>query len=577
VLVPRDYQQECADKAIAHMRQTDEPGVIVATTAAGKSVITTVIANVVNKAGKRVLCLAPNADLVSDSASKYRLAGGKCSIFSASLNQKHTGHPVVFGTPLSVANSLDQFGDEYALLLIDECSGVSDEDATTYQKIISHMVKINPKLRICGLEAVPARGKNKLIGPDNTFKHIIHELPHHVLSSLGWVVPYRLGHVSEHYDLAKVKVQSNGKFKQSDIDDETLNKERLSRAIVADFIGIMEADKRNAAIIFASTIKHANEIVSYLPEGQVAIVTGKTTKGKNGDRPRIIKEAREGKWRYLVTVNALGVGTDIPIIDTVIFMRAFEVIRPLIQGMGRSCRLWDDKWALPPAQMNWLHESYQGKRDALVLDFGQNLERFALDDDLTITGLVKAKNKDDADEEFFEVECPDCNTTNKHTAQRCVGIVDGTRCSYRFIYKECDYCQTQNSPSARHCWKCGGELIDPNAKLTRKAAIASGTPFFVQVLDMSLQKHQTQNGDSLRVSYQVTDGEKKWAVSEFQRPGHENPFHRKRWHYFAEDTGAIGNTIENVLLEAGSLKVPSRLLVKKPKGKKYYEIEARHS
>lgn len=574
MLVPRDYQQESADKAIAHMRTSADAGVLVLTTAAGKSIVVAVIAQVVAKAGKRVLCLAPNADLITQNAEKYRATGNQCSLFSASLNKKHTGHQVVFATPLSVVNSLDDFNDEYALLIVDECHGINDDEETAYQKIISHLRAKNPKLRVLGLTATPMRGREKLIGKDRTFKHVIHELPHHVLSAMGWVVPYKLGHTHDHYDMVNIKVQGNGKFKPADLTEAVQNQERLTRAILEDAQKIMIADNRKCAMIFAVDIKHAEEILSYLPEGRAAFISGKTPKP---ERRKILNEARQGIWRFLITVTALGTGTDVPICDTVIFLRATESIGLLLQFMGRSCRLYDEQWALPAGELNWTHDAYQGKRSALVLDYAQNIERFSLDDDLTITGLVESKNKDDAEEEFFEVECPDCNTTNKHTAQRCVGIVDGNRCSYRFIYKECDDCQTQNSPSARHCWKCGGELIDPNAKLTRNAAVASGTPFFVQVLDMTLQQHKTDKGDSIRVNYQVTDGEKKWAVSEFQRPGNENPFHRKRWHYFAEDTGAIGNTIENVLLEAGSLRVPSRLLVKKPKGKKYYEIEARHS
>lgn len=572
MLIPRDYQQTAADKSVAHMRRTIEPGMVTATTAFGKSVLTAVVAKAIHAlSGKRILCLSPNGDLCVESVAKYRLLGERCSVFSASLNQKHTGHPVVFGTPLSVVNSLSSFDDDYGLLLIDECSGVSEEPDSAYQKIISHLRKKNPNLRILGMDAVPVRGKEKLVGKDKTFKHVIHEVPHNVLYPLGWVVPYKLGHVSEHYDLKNLKLVG-GHFKQSEVDDATLNKERLSRAIIADVQQIMLDDNRRCAILFAASIKHAEEILSYLPVGEAALVTGKT--GKT-ERKNTIQEARDGKWRYLVTVNALSVGTDIPIVDTIVFLRATESIRLLLQAMGRGCRLYDNDWLLHPSLMNWLHDSYTGKRDCLVLDFGENIDRFSLDDDLTITGLVEAKNKDDADDDFFEVACPDCNTANRHTAQRCVGIVNEVRCQYRFIFVECPVCEVQNSPSARHCRACDAEIIDPNAKLTRKAAIASGTPYYVTVTDMTLQRHTKGIETMLRINYQVTDGEKKWSISEFQKPGHENPYHRRRWHYCAEDIGAIGNTVENVLLEAANLVPPARLLVKREKGSKYWSVEGR--
>lgn len=572
MLIPRDYQQTAADKSIAHMRKTIEPGVVVATTAFGKSVLTAVVAKAIHSlSGKRVLCLAPNGDLASESVKKYRLLGERCSVFSASLNQKHTGHPVIFGTPLSVVNSLSSFDGDYSLLLIDECSGVSEEPDSAYQKIIAHLRCKNPNLRILGMDAVPVRGKEKLVGKDKTFKHVIHEAPHNVLYPLGWVVPYKLGHVAQHYEMKNLKL-AGGHFKQSEVDDATLNKERLSRAIIAEVQKIMLVDNRRCAILFAASIKHAEEIVSYLPHGEAALVTGKTAKGLRKD---IIQEARDGKWRYLVTVNALSVGTDIPIVDTIVFLRATESIRLLLQAMGRGCRLWDDQWKLDSSLLNWTHEAYQGKRDCLVLDHGENIERFSLDDDLTITGLVETKNKDDAEDDFFEIACPDCNTTNRHTAQRCVGIVNDARCQYRFIFVECPSCQVQNSPSARHCRSCGGEIIDPNAKLTRKAAIASGQPYYVDVTSMSLQRHKKGEETMLRINYTVTDGDRSWSISEFQKPGHDNPYHRRRWHYCAEDIGASGNTVENVLMEVATLQAPARLLVKRERGSKYYSVEGR--
>lgn len=561
MLIPRDYQSESASKALSYMRKTPDPGILVLTTAAGKSIVVSIVAQVVQKAGKRVLCLAPNADLITQNAEKYRAIGEHCSLFSASLNKKHTGHAVVFGTPGSVVNSLDDFNDEYALLIIDECQMVSDEDTTINQQIISHLRAKNPKLRILGLTATPVRGKEKLVGPDRTFKEVIHELPHHVLSDLGYVVPYRLGITTGHYEMAGLTVQSNGRFKQSDLDNATLGQERLTRAIIADVQRIMDADGRRCAMVFAASIKHGQEILSYLPDGVAVFIHGKTPKA---ERARVLNEARQGKWRFLITVTALGTGTDVPICDTVVFLRATESIGLLLQFMGRSCRLYDSAWSLSGADLNWKHEAYQGKTDALVLDYAENLERFSLDDDLTITGLVEAKNKAE-DAEYFEIDCPDCNHPNRHTAQRCTGVTyAGVRCEYRFIFKECPECQTKNSPSARNCYKCDCELINPNDKLTRNPAIAAGTPFPVAVMGMTLRQHWKGDSESLRVTYEVTDGNKTYEVSEFL----------KQWglHKFMQQTGGIANTIELAVASAKTLTMPSRLMIKKKKGSKYFEV-----
>lgn len=567
MLIPRDYQQESADKAIAHMRKTDEPGVLVLTTAAGKSIVVAIVSHVVQRAGKRVLCLVPSGDLVLQNSEKYRAIGEQCSIFSASLNKKNTGHQVVFATPKSVINSLSDFDDEYALLIIDEAQMVSEADQTVIQQIIAYLRSRNAKLRILGLTATPVRGKTKLIDDDRTFKHVIHELPHHVLADLGWVVSYKLGHVHDHYDLAKLKTQGNGKFKQSEVDDATLNKERLTKSIIADVINIMAVDNRKCAMVFAASIKHAQEILSYLPEGSATLITGKTNKTT---RKNEIQEAREENgWKFLITVSALGVGTDIPRCDTVVFLTATESIGRLLQFMGRSCRLYDKTWRHAASELNWKHPDYNGKTSALVLDYGENIERFSLDDDLTITGLVEEKNKQD-DDEFFEIDCPDCGTANRHTAQRCVGVTSAGRCDYRFIFKECPACQAKNSPSARHCYKCEAELIDPNDKLSRNPAIGAGTPFHVAVMDMTLREHWKGESQSLRVTYKVTDGDKTWEISEYFKANNYG------FSKFMAQTGGIANSVELAVKSAAALNVPSRLMVKKKKGSKWFDVINRY-
>jgi len=510
LLVARHYQQSAIDAALAHMRSNTEPGILELCTAAGKSVIVAFIAHVVTKAKKKVLCLGPNSEIAVQNAEKYRLLGENCSMFSASLNKRHTGHDVIFGTPLSIVNHLDRFGPEIALLIVDECHLVNDDDETTYQKIINHLLSHNPKLRVLGLTATPIRMKAKLVGKNNTFKHKIFSLPHHELSKLGFVVPYVLGKAKQHYDLLNLNVQANGKFKQSEVDNATLNRGDLTRAILDDMISTMAADNRRCAMIFAASIKHANEILSYLPEGEAALVTGKTGKGERKD---VLEETKQGKWRYLVNVAALTTGVDLQIVDTIVLVRATESLSLFLQILGRGCRLYDPSWALPSSEMNWQHPEYKGKLDCLVLDHGETIERFGLDDDLTIAGLVESKNKQDDDGEYFPIACPDCGTINRHTSQRCVGTTpEGIRCSYRFIWKPCTACDAHNSPSARHCWRCESELIDPEEKLSRIASLPVNVPFQVAVIDMSLKSHWKGESNTMRVDYKVTDGSKTFTV-----------------------------------------------------------------
>ena len=566
MLTAREYQRAAIDAALKHMRSNSEPGILELCTAAGKSIIVAFIAHVVTKAKKKVLCLGPNAEITTQNAEKYRLIGEHCSMFSASLGKRHTGHDVIFGTPLTVVNELERFGADIALLVVDECHLVSEEQETTYQKIISHLLALNPRLRVLGLTATPIRMKAKLVGKNNTFKHKIFSLPHHELSKLGFVVPYVLGKSKQHYEMLNLKVQANGKFNQHEVDNATLNRGDLTRAILDDMIETMAADNRQCAMIFAASIKHAQEILSYLPAEQSTLITGKTPKK---ERKTILEETKEGKWRYLVNVAALTTGVDLQIVDTIVLVRATESLSLFLQMLGRGCRLYDPEWTLPSYEMNWKHPSYRGKRDCLVLDHGETIDRFGLDDDLTIAGLVEAKNKQDDDGEYFPIACPDCGTINRHTSQRCVGTTpEGVRCSYRFIWKPCTQCDAHNSPSARYCWRCEAELINPEEKLSRSASLPVDVPFQVAVIDMTLKSHWKGESNTLRVDYKCTDGSKTFTVSEFKKPGSYS------WHKWTQAVQASGNTIENVIMEAATLSVPMRLMVKRRKGSKWHEVVA---
>jgi DNA repair protein RadD len=81
----RPYQHGAVDAALDWMRCSITPCLIDAAPAAGKSFMIAAIASELHRisGGKRVLCLAPSAELVKQNAEKFRMTGEPCSIFSA--------------------------------------------------------------------------------------------------------------------------------------------------------------------------------------------------------------------------------------------------------------------------------------------------------------------------------------------------------------------------------------------------------------------------------------------------------------------------------------------------------------
>ena len=150
----RPYQQDSVNATIHYFRKNATPAVLALPTGAGKSLVVAELARI---ARGRVLVLTHVKELVEQNHSKYESYGLKASIFSAGLGRKETDKQVVFASVQSMVNSLDLFANEFSLLVIDECHRVPDDENSAYRRVISHVQKINPGIKILGLTATPYR------------------------------------------------------------------------------------------------------------------------------------------------------------------------------------------------------------------------------------------------------------------------------------------------------------------------------------------------------------------------------------------------------------------------------------
>lgn len=516
----RDYQKEAVQAAKRHLVKSDEPAILDLATGAGKSIIIASIAEWIHKAGKRVLVLTHSSDLVAQNAEKYRLTGAECGIYSAKLNKKQSSHHVIFAGIQSVARNLSEF-EGFSLVCIDEAQYVSNDPNTAYQKVISHIRMHNPKARILGLTATPSRGKFALVDSGNTFKHCLYRVDTQYLINLGYLSPVTYGmESSDAYGLGKIKLNRMGKFEASDISHATEGHERRTRALVDNIVRTMEIQNRKLCMIFASTVKHAQEVLSYLPFGEGMLVTGET---HAKERTAILNAARSGKVRYLVNCAVLTTGVDLPICDCIAMLRATESKALFIQIVGRGLRIHPEK------------------TDCLLLDYGGNLGRHGTAEDEFLTGLEiqKEKQADDSGEKM----CPECRNMSGFHARRCRAMIyDGHTekpCGYRFEFKTCEACGCEdNDTSARHCVKCGHELIDPNAKLTDIASTVIQDYDELPVIQTILAKHVKNGKTLLKVEHSAQDKAGKIViVSEYFHDRHESPFVLKKYGEFLADIG----------------------------------------
>lgn len=581
----RPYQTAATDAAKAFLRSSIDPCLIDAAPAAGKSFMIAELADWLHSIsdGKKVLCLAPSAELVSQNAEKFRLTGHPLSIFSASAGAKSTRHHVVFGTPGTVVRSISLFLTGYAGVIIDECHGVTP----TIRKIIEAMREANPRLRVMGLSGTPFRlgsGYIYRISPDPEanvhgddkardpyFVKCVYRVSARQMLDEGFITPMKVGAINASaYDTSGLVLLPNGHFNDGDVERAFVGHGRKTAGIIGDVLH--QARGRSGGIMyFAASVAHAKEVIASLPQG-AALITGQTS---TADRKRIVADYRAQKIRHLVSVGALATGFDVSHTEIIALLRKTESAALLQQILGRAWRLHD------------------GKEDSLLLDYAGNVDTHFPDGDIYNPTIKAGKITEDSG--GVEAHCPSCGHVNAftrhrdaegyeldahgycldvfgqrvetdfgpmsgHYGRRCFGMIrtgangEYDRCGYRWTSKECPTCLEPNDIAARRCHACKGEIVDPNEKLASDFQAMKRDPHHPQtdkVLAMEVKEGVSGKGNrTVRADFKT-----KWRqFSVWFTPDASYDRARNDWQKFAAATneGALRPETVSYVKDAAS-------------------------
>ncbi|EFO49410.1 DNA or RNA helicase [Vibrio parahaemolyticus K5030] len=337
----RPYQADSVKAVIHYFRKHSTPAVIVLPTGAGKSLV---IAELARLAKGRVLVLAHVKELVEQNHAKYEGYGLKGAIFSAGLGRKETDQQVVFASVQSVVRNLDSFKNQFSLLVIDECHRVPDDKNSSYQKVITHLRELNPGIKVLGLTATPYRLGMGWIYQYHTrgqvrteesrfFRDCIFELPIRYLLDENFLTPARMMDAPVlSYDFSQLKPANTGRYKEAEMDMVIDKAKRATPQIVEQII--QYARERKGVMIFAATVRHAQEIHGLLPEGETAIVIGDTP---TPERDAIIQAFKNREIKYLVNVSVLTTGFDAPHVDLIAILRPTESVSYINKLLDEVC------------------------------------------------------------------------------------------------------------------------------------------------------------------------------------------------------------------------------------------------
>ncbi|WP_374074487.1 DEAD/DEAH box helicase family protein [Bdellovibrio bacteriovorus] len=559
----RPYQQEAVQATLQHFRREKSPAVVVLPTGAGKSLV---IAELARLAKGRVLVMAHVRELVEQNHAKYISFGLDAGIYSAGLNRKEMDQKVIFGSIQSIARAPDEFFENFSLLVIDECHRVSVDGDTQYLQVISKLQKLNPTLCILGLTATPyrlglgwiyqyhVRKKLQQTTEDRFFKKCIYELSiRHLIKNQFLTPPVKIDSPVACYDFSSLKLQQ-GRYVMAQVEELLKDQKRITPLIIKNIVDM--AKDRKGVMIFTSSINHAIEIMQNLPPYIAALVVGDTP---DQERDEIIEAFKQQKLKFLVNVSVLTTGFDAPHVDVIAILRPTESVSLYQQIVGRGLRL------------------SPGKMDCLILDYtgqGHDLYSPEIDEDKPSNKAVKV-----------DVICPECGVTNnfwglvdpdgeliEHYGRKCKGAFEDpltqelSPCGFRFRFKRCEQCGSENDIAARGCASCGNVLVDNDKKL--KEAMLLKDAHVMRVETMTFHKSQDKKGSArLEVHYFDADAQvlKEYFYLNSQEDCRAFYFNFIRMHNRLPEQKIFVRNADDVLLVQKKFRMPMFVIARKQK------------
>jgi DNA repair protein RadD len=406
--IPHDYQQKAIDSFFEYYKNSKNAGnpLITVPTGGGKSIINAeIIRTIYNlNSSVKILCLTHTQDIIGQNAVTLKTQAPhiQYGIYSAGLGQKCLDHTITFAGIQSIWDKHLHVG-HVDLIMIDEAHLCPVNDNGRYREFIGNLKKINPNIRIFGLTATPWRLDNGWLtcGIDKIFDCIIYEI-----SILELIGKGRLSTI----------ITSKEVLTKADFSDLKINKmtndyipSTVSDAIykiigpaISECISL--AKDRKSWIVFCPSLrilKQAEELLNF--NGITTRSITSLSKGGKTARAAVIEDFKKGRFQALLNVDSLTTGFDAPNVDCMICLRPTQSSGLWVQMLGRAMRI------------------NPGKENALLLDYGGNLERHGPID--KIQPPYKSSRKKKKGEEEVTIKpvkvCPRCEQECSMTVQAC--------------------------------------------------------------------------------------------------------------------------------------------------------------
>jgi DNA repair protein RadD len=342
-----------------------KPSIMVLPTAFGKSIL---IAAIVKNTDDKMLVLQPSKELLEQNISKYRMMGGRASIFSASMGEKKIDNVTyaTIGSIKSIGKTFKQLG--FTKMIIDEVHLFP----RTLDSMLGTFLKDSEITHVLGLTATPLKLQQNSDIDGNTFSKLVMLTSRSKHGNFFKELIY-VSQISEMVELGywskleyqTYKLDTTGlvfNSTKADYTESSLNKVYESNDLFGKITQkCADLWDRKSILVFVPSVQQALDLENIIPNS--AAVYGEMDKKR---RDSVISAFKDLRLRVVINVNVLSVGFDHPQLDAIICARPTASLAWLYQAFGRLTRI------------------HPSKKDGLIVDFSGNVEKFGKIEKLVI-------------------------------------------------------------------------------------------------------------------------------------------------------------------------------------------------
>ena len=315
----RDYQLECLEAIendfglIGDNPNPVSSSVIQLATGLGKTEVFIELARRNIGVFKRVMVVAHTTELVAQAARKIQDRTGLLPAIEQGINFSTEAAGFQSSFVCASRQSLHEARlprfSGFGLLIIDEAHHASHENQS-YKRIIEHLRRDNPNLKILGVTATPNRTDKSALG--RVFERCSYQMDIERAVKQGWLVSPTVNVCQvESLNLKDVKIVAG------DLQRSTMAKILEQEAPLHEIaeVAVREGADKLKTLIFCVSVNQAESLCNLLNERygvKAGWVCGDTRRLSKEHRKRTLRAFKDGSLTCLVNVAVLTEGWDCP-------------------------------------------------------------------------------------------------------------------------------------------------------------------------------------------------------------------------------------------------------------------------